>query len=97
MGSVAHVQSDDHWTTAVKLEAGDTFAKYFHRCCSGTARDVRLLGDVRDQDGVRFVTLREALRLSREVPVDGWEAAVSGARCTTCGQKAVVQQEANGW
>ena len=71
-GDVALVEINGQWTTAVSIAQPDTWERYCMRAADGKARDVRLLGDFRDQDNVRFLPFRDALLRSKEVLVPGF-------------------------
>ena len=63
-GDVALVEINGRWTSAASITSPDTWDQYVVRASDGRARDPRLLGDVRDQDNIRFLPFREALMRS---------------------------------
>jgi len=71
-GDAALVEVDGSWTTACCIVPPDTWADYQVRTADGKARDPRLLGDVRDQDGARHLTFKEALLRTKEVSLKGF-------------------------
>ena len=71
-GLVALVEISGAWTTAARIVPPDTWPKYVGRCADGKARDVRLLGDVRDTDGHRFLSFRKGVMRSQEAMLPGF-------------------------
>ncbi len=71
-GDVAVVEVNGHWSTACALTPPDTWAAYIIRAADGRARDVRLLGDFRDQAGVRHLPFKDALLRSKEASLPGF-------------------------
>ena len=70
---VALVCIDGGWTTAAREESGEpgqeSFARRFH---SGAGRDFRIMSDVRDSDGRRFLPVLDVVKLLREAPFKHW-------------------------
>ena len=71
-GDVALVEVNGQWCTACALMPPDTWAAYIIRAADGRARDVRLLGDFRDQAGVRHLPFKDALLRSKEAVLPGF-------------------------
>ena len=70
---VALVCIDGEWTTAAREESGEpgreSFVRRFH---SGAGRDFRIMSDVRDSDGRRFLPVLDIVKLLREAPFKHW-------------------------
>jgi hypothetical protein len=71
-GDVALTEINGQWTTAKSITPPDTWEKHLVRVSDGRGRDPRLLGDVRDHDGIRFLPFREALIRSRAADLPGF-------------------------
>ena len=78
-GEVALVSLDNVWTTASKeASSGTTREEFERKYQSGPGRDKRLMGDERDPDGRRFLSLAAATPLLAEAPISYWP--ISGPR-----------------
>ena len=70
---VALVCIDGEWTTAAREKSGEpgqeSFVRRFH---SGAGRCFRIMSDVRDSDGRRFLPVLYIVKLLREAPFKHW-------------------------
>ena len=75
-GSVGVVDIDGTWTRCVKLTGVDPWPAYLRLIAEGPRDDSRLMGDLRDSEGKRFMTFSQSLLKVSPVDMIGWETGV---------------------